>query len=55
MQDRLKTLPTRFDNVKIDVQEYLQGQFFLVSKDVKTIKNKFIIVSLHYIFSAHLS
>ncbi len=35
MQDRLKTLSTRLDNMKIDVQEYLQGRFFLVAKDVK--------------------
>jgi hypothetical protein len=35
MQDRLKTISIRFDNQKIDVQEYLQGLSFFVAKNVK--------------------
>jgi hypothetical protein len=38
MQDRLATLSARFDNAKIDVQEYLQGLSFLIAKHVKNKK-----------------
>ncbi len=38
MQDGLKALSTWFDNEEIDIQEYLQGLFFLVVKDVKNKK-----------------
>jgi hypothetical protein len=38
IQQRIDTLAARFENVEIDLKEYLQGLSLLVAKDIKAKK-----------------